>query len=228
MKQALRIFRKDFDYLRIEVAVFLLLCAVFVWMSQWSEELLELAAVWLVARAVHADAVPGDRQFWLTRPYSRRGLIAAKLLFVAVCISLPIAVAELTIALKSGFSLKEAIPTLLLSQTLLFVFGGLPVLGLAALTSGMIPFFLTALGLALVFLGGTAMLEMRFPGYLDSMPGPSNGFARSFLRSRLRRSRPWSSFACTDRGRSVPAAPLRLAGSVWLPCCSFLSPHRWP
>jgi hypothetical protein len=34
-------------------------------------ELLVLAWCCLIALVVHAEAIPGDRQFWLTRPYDR-------------------------------------------------------------------------------------------------------------------------------------------------------------
>jgi hypothetical protein len=176
--QTLRIFRKDFDYLRIEVAVFVLLAAAFAWTKihirndDWSEPLLALAAAYLAARAVHTDGIPGDRQFWLTRPYSRASLIAAKLLFVLVCISLPVAIAELMIARTAGFHLSEIVPPLLLSQLVLFVFGALPIVALAALTTGIVPFILVALTLALLSIGGSSALEYWLPSYADAVPGP--------------------------------------------------------
>ena len=55
------------------------------------------------------------------------------MLFVVVCISLPVAIAELSVGLRAGFSLAETIPPLLVSQLLLFVFGALPIVALAAL-----------------------------------------------------------------------------------------------
>jgi len=178
VKQALHILRKDFDYVRIEVAIFVLLAAAFAWMKlhvqndEWSDPVLALAAAYLIARSVHADGIPGDRQFWLTRPYSRKSLLFAKLLFVAVCVSLPVALAELTVALRAGFDLKETIGPLLLSQALLFVFGALPILGLAALTTGIIPFIVIALALTLLWMGGSSAVEFWFPAYAYSIPGP--------------------------------------------------------
>ncbi len=166
--QACHIFRKDFRHLRVEVAVFVLLCAVF----QWSALLLPIAAVWLIARAVHADAIPGDRQFWLTRPYNRRSLIAAKLLFVVVCVSLPISIAQLIVALTMGFTVTAAVPALLLSQSLLFLFVGLPVVALASLTSGIVPFIVIGLILALFYMTGLGALEFWLTSHIDSMPGP--------------------------------------------------------
>ena len=83
MKQALHIFRKDVDALRIEIGVFVLLALAFGWTKihvsndEWTDPLIVLAASFLIARAVHADALPGDRQFWLTRPYTRMSLLSA-------------------------------------------------------------------------------------------------------------------------------------------------------
>jgi len=238
--QALRIWRKDFDYLRVEVAIFVLLAVVFVWMrshilnDEWSEPLLALAGAWLAARAVHADAIPGDRQFWLTRPYNRRSLIAAKLLFVAVCISLPVAIAELTVALSAGFTFKEAVPPLLFSQLLLFIFGGLPVVALAALTSGVVPFILIAITLALIAMGGTATLESWFPTYADSLPGPVE-WIRSMLfaipvaaLTILVLARQYRSRA-TDSSRIIAIAGLNLAALLFLfvPASFALKAQSW-
>ena len=41
-----------------------------------------LAAAFLIATAVHQDAVPGVRQDWLVRPVRRKDLLLAKMLFL--------------------------------------------------------------------------------------------------------------------------------------------------
>lgn len=170
--QAFLIFRKDVDYLRIEILVFLLVAAVFAWMKPPSIELLiALAAAYLVMRVVHADGIPGDRQFWITRPYNRWSLLGAKLLFVLVCISLPIAMAQLAVAMDAGFGLAETIPPLLLAQAFLFLFGALPIVALAALTSGIVSFIAVALALTLLSLGGATAFEFWLP-HIDSLPIP--------------------------------------------------------
>ncbi len=239
MKQALCIFRKDLDSLRIEVAVFALLAAVFAWIQlhiagdEYSEGLLALAAAWLIARAVHADPIPGNHQFWVTRPYSRTSLIVAKLLFVAVCISLPISIAQLAVALRAGFTPGEAIPPLLFSQFLLFIFGELPVLALAALTSGLVPFILTALTLALVLMVGPFAASYWLPSF-DSTPGAIRWF-RSVLFAlptaaivvivlvRQYRSR------ATHSSRILAIAGVNLAGLLFLlvPASLALKVQSW-
>jgi hypothetical protein len=173
MRQALCIFRKDVNYLRIEIAVFVLVAAAFARVNLPSIELLiSLAAAYVIVRAVHADGIPGDRQFWLTRPYNRWSLLAAKLLFVVVCISLPLALAELTVALRAGFSLSEIIPPLLLSQALVFVFGALPVMALAALTSGIVSFIVIALALTLLSMSGATASEFWLSSHSKALPDP--------------------------------------------------------
>ena len=101
VQQALHIFRKDVREFRIEIAAILAMTALLVLLSIQSWEslqerggpregpgavlsvLLPLAWIFLIARAVQAEALPGDRHFWLTRPYSRNGLALSKLLLVA-------------------------------------------------------------------------------------------------------------------------------------------------
>src|SRR5205085_8143596 len=96
MKQAVHILRKDILYLRNELTLFLGLAVLYAWSAThfptpiWSEALLDLMAANLIARLVHAEALPGDRQFWTTRPYSRGSLVSAKLLGIAVLVNLPI------------------------------------------------------------------------------------------------------------------------------------------
>jgi hypothetical protein len=53
-------------------------------------EAVPVALAWLIVTLLHQEALPGDRQFWLTRPYRIGSLMAAKALFVLlfVCASL--------------------------------------------------------------------------------------------------------------------------------------------
>jgi hypothetical protein len=165
MKQALHIFRKDVDALRIEIGVFVLLALAFGWTKihvsndEWTDPLIVLAASFLIARAVHADALPGDRQFWLTRPYNRMSLLSAKLLFVVVCVSLPVACAQFAAAVGFGYPVSQVLRAVLFNQLALVGLGALPLLALSSLTTGIVVLILIALALALVFLfGGPSLL----------------------------------------------------------------------
>src|SRR5690348_3994597 len=91
MRQALHIFRKDARYLWPEICLILALVTVFGWSNPDAIELLVFTATaYLIARLIHAEALPGDRQFWITRPYRWQSLLGAKLLFVLVFVNLPI------------------------------------------------------------------------------------------------------------------------------------------
>jgi hypothetical protein len=90
----------------------------------------------LIGRAIHNEALAGDRQFWITRPYSWRSLLAAKALFILAFINLPMLAADIMILRAFGFSLGTELPGLLWSQILLTIVFLLPVFALSTLTTG--------------------------------------------------------------------------------------------
>ena len=65
MRQTLHIFGKDVRYLWREICLVLALDAMFAWIEThspdpwWAEMLLTAAAGYLVARLIHAEAIPG-------------------------------------------------------------------------------------------------------------------------------------------------------------------------
>lgn len=82
MKRILGIFFKDVRRLwpRIAIVLVVELLIGWVWLAAprgvanaWPAlSLLEGLAWWyLIASVIHEEAVPGDRQYWLTRPFSR-------------------------------------------------------------------------------------------------------------------------------------------------------------
>jgi hypothetical protein len=174
MKQSLLIFRKDMDALRIEIVVFAVLAFAFAWTKlhirndEWTDLLIALAGCFLIARVVHADAIPGDRQFWLTRPYNRMSLLSAKLLFILLCVSLPLACAQFAVAVRLGYSASQIAPKLLFNQLALLGIGALPVLALCSLTSSIVIFIVVALAVALVSMAAT--LFSLFPVSQHSVP----------------------------------------------------------
>lgn len=127
MRQALHIFRKDVRYLRWELGALLLFMGMFVYtqirgivINREFPMTLLLSCLWafLCARLIQAETIPGDRQFWITRPYQWRSLLGAKLLFVVVFISIPLLVADALILGIEGFSPVEHIPGLMWSVML--------------------------------------------------------------------------------------------------------------
>jgi hypothetical protein len=144
MRQALHILRKDVRYLRGEIALVLALVVLLAYTSVTAVELLAtLAMNYLIARVMHAEPIPGHNQFWITRPYRWRSLIGSKILFVLLFLDLPLLAAQTYAIVAHGFSLSSSLPGLLWSQTLYIICLFLPVMCLASLTSGLIPFLLT-------------------------------------------------------------------------------------
>jgi hypothetical protein len=167
MRQAIHIFRKDVQGLRFEIAGVLVLTLFFAvadvttgpisGASQVMEILLPAAWCFLIARAIHAEAIPGDRQFWLTRPYDRQSLWAAKALFALVFISLPMVVAQAGILFVVGLPVASNAPALLWEQVLIAAVYILPAAALAAVTANMVQFALAAL----VLVSGAAIAAVR-------------------------------------------------------------------
>ena len=120
--------------------------------------LLPLAAWILIARVIHAEALPGDRQFWRTRPYEWKSLLGAKALFILAFVSVPVLLTDILILLVYGFPLLPNLSGLLWSQLLLTVSLALPAAALASITVGLAQLVLTILLLAV-----SALAYMMLP-----------------------------------------------------------------
>ncbi len=161
MKQAVHIFRKDVRHLWLHIAVILALVAVHAaldiartplpgienqrvdQMANLSSFLLTLAWWYLVASAIYGEVLTDDQQFWLTRPYSWKSLLGAKVLFVLAVVNVPLLISDCVILAAQGFPVMINIPDLLLRQLLFCVFLILPSIALAAVTNGVAQFVLT-------------------------------------------------------------------------------------
>lgn len=187
MRQALHIFKKDIRHLRFEIAVALSVIAGFaftgarqaLWLADPGTNRLAagmllmflLPLVWwtLIARVIHGEALPGDRQFWTTRPYSWMSLLGAKALFVLAFINLPKLIADAVIVHAYGLPLRAEMPGLLWSQVLLTVAFILPIAALSALTTGFVQLIFAILvpcviALAVAIVAPEAVLGGRFGG----------------------------------------------------------------
>ena len=105
MRQTLHIFKKDVRHLWFEIAAAITVVVAFgftgarraLWLADpltnrtaaWTMVLILLPLTWwtLIARVIHDEALPGDRQFWITRPYSWKSLLGAKALFILAFIN---------------------------------------------------------------------------------------------------------------------------------------------
>ena len=138
---------------------------------------LPLACWILVMAAVHENRLPGDRQYWLTRPYSRAGLAAAKALFVAVFVNLPVLVAHAAVMAALGIPPWHHMAVLIWQQVYLTAFAILPAAAIASVTTGLRQVILAAVVIVVpLFVGTTAISFLtRHPVFFFS-PAWATGF----------------------------------------------------
>jgi hypothetical protein len=156
LRQVLHIFKKDARHLWFEIAVVLTVTAAFTFIGArrafWLEDpnanrnvasmmaqlLLPFSWWILIARVVYAETLPGDRQFWITRPYRWTSLLGAKLLFIVVFVNLPLLAADAIIIRAYGFAPDAEVGGLLCTQLLFSAVFLLPVAALCAMTTGFV------------------------------------------------------------------------------------------
>jgi hypothetical protein len=146
MRRVLCIFRKDARHLWPQILAFVVLVVLAAVLDPTytrrklseAERLIWTAlplACWnLVIAVVHAERLPGDRQYWLTRPFSRAELVAAKALFVVAFVNLPVLATQAGVFAALGIPPLQHASTLLWLQVFLTVFLVLPAAALAAVT----------------------------------------------------------------------------------------------
>ncbi len=142
MHQAIHIFKKDVRQLWYQFAAVLLAAVGLVFNESLRvlepEALLVILWCFLIVRLVHTEPLTGDSQFWCTRPYRWTSLIAAKVISILLFINLPLAVAQMIILHRNGFSILSQLPGLLWDQFLVVVVIVLPVAALATVTTGLV------------------------------------------------------------------------------------------
>ncbi|HTS27386.1 MAG TPA: hypothetical protein VMH81_16025 [Bryobacteraceae bacterium] len=170
MQEALRIFRKDVRHLWPRLIPLLVVaalmgtveCVPFVVnpLLETLRGLWLLCAAFLTVSVIQQEALPGHRQYWLTRPFHRGHLFLGKALFLAAFAALPILIVEAVSVLVNGMPLWRHTPLLLVS-TLVFTGGACALAAaLASVTESLSHFlwgFLSSIGLVIV----GAVLESR-------------------------------------------------------------------
>jgi hypothetical protein len=125
MRQAIHIFKKDVRHLWPEITVTLLVAAAFAFLGAGGARFLSdpgasrnlarqmllflLPVAWwiLIARVIHAEPLPGDRQFWTTRPYDWKSLLGAKALFILGFVNLPLLISDVVILRAAEFQSRR-------------------------------------------------------------------------------------------------------------------------
>ncbi|MGA2736827.1 MAG: hypothetical protein ABSG65_05185 [Bryobacteraceae bacterium] len=163
MTQTLHILRKDIRRLRFELCVTMALTGAFAWsdaafnmpgppqfsraamLAALSAFFLVCAWWFLVTQLIHEESLAGDRQFWVTRPYLWRHLLAAKLLFVVALINIPLLAAQVLILAAAGYPVLAAFPQLLWMQIAFTAVFLVPLIALGTVTRNLAQFVLTLL-----------------------------------------------------------------------------------
>jgi hypothetical protein len=113
--------------------------------------------VFLIIRVVQEESLVGDRQWWVTKPYEWWKLLAAKLLFIFIFISVPLFHVQLLLLHQFGFPILPNLATLVLSQLAFYFVLFLPAVFLASLTKSFGQLLLTV-GCILAAAAGIAWL----------------------------------------------------------------------
>ena len=189
MNQTLHIFKKDARRFWIEILLSAAITAAFVvlgaliWprvddaQGQMLKALAALLAMlvpvswWiLIARAILAERLVGDTQFWITRPYAWTDLLGAKLLFVAAFLYVPFFIAQCLMLAEAGFAPQDYVPGILFNLLLLTATIVLPLAAIASVTSSFARTTLTLLG---IFLGFVIVASMAGILFATNVPGVS-------------------------------------------------------
>jgi len=187
--QPLHIFRKDAIHLWPETLISIALLAAFGWaqVHTWVPTegfnpaslgvgfvVFLLPIMWLVlmSRLVHDEELVGDRQFWITRPYTWYSLLLSKVLYLAVFIGIPLIVMQMILLHHAGLYPMLVIPAILKNLFMVAVIFLLPLLVIAAVTATFIRYISSALA-GVIYL----FVVFLFAGYLwtDSLTAPYVG-----------------------------------------------------
>src|SRR6267378_3083887 len=249
MRQALHIFKKDIRHLWFEITVVISVVAAFTftgarraqWLADpvtnriaaWTLVMILLPLTWwtLIARVIHDEVLPGDSQFWITRPYSWKSLLGAKALFILAFINLPMLLADGVIVRAYGLPLGAELPGLLWSQVLLAIAFVLPIAALSALTGGFVQLIfailtpcVVALGVAIIapeavlgtFLGGSDWVKAYYVFLVISVAAS----AILVLQYSMRRT-------AAARALAVAAGILAVLGMTLIPWSAAFRIQSW-
>src|SRR6266702_857433 len=175
MKQILHIFIKDarHQWLEILVSLAVTVALVFTCRSRWhtgamlyggavsfsplglvsnlpAALVLIVPLSWwlLISPVIHEENLAGDRQFWITRPYEWKKLLAAKMLFLIVFLFIPLLVAQCVMLAEAGFTPFYSLRGLLYDLLLLTCVLVLPLIALATVTKNFARMTLAIVGAA--------------------------------------------------------------------------------
>jgi len=122
---------------------------------------------YLASLAVYGEPLPGDRQFWVTRPYRWTSLLGAKLLFIVAFVSFPLLLADCFILTLQGFHPWANPGGLLWHEVAVFVVLLLPMIAVACITTS----FARVVLVGLATIVSIVVLETVLSPYGNTMIG---------------------------------------------------------
>jgi hypothetical protein len=256
MKQILHILAKDMRRFWGEILLSLAVTVAFAWVvsRQWANPgnlvavgqvafarqdailtvflalLIPISWWLLIARVAHDERTVGDRQFWITRPYEWKKLLAAKALFVVCFIYLPITVAQFCLEALAGLHPLAHVGGFLYQMMLLsaLIF---PLLAIATVTVNFARMTLTLLCIAVAAAAiAIAVSALLMKGVLHSPVSIENPIAFPLLLCVCA-----GVIALQYAARRVAlsriimlALPFLLALSVWVFASDAMVNHKYP
>jgi hypothetical protein len=118
----------------------------------------------LVVCAIHGESLIGHEQYWLTRPYSWKHLMAAKGLLLVVFVNLPLLVCQLATLAALGISPLVWLPALLWRQVFFTTFFVLSTAAVAAVTRNLAQVVVAGFLLCATVLAGLSFFAMLLIG----------------------------------------------------------------
>ncbi len=116
----------------------------------------------LISPVIHEEKLVGDRQFWITRPYDWKNLLAAKVLFLIAFLYLPLLVAQCVMLAEAGFTPFSSFRGLLYDSLVLTCVLVLPLVALATVTRNFARMTLAVLGAVVCFIA-IVLLGVKCP-----------------------------------------------------------------
>jgi hypothetical protein len=183
--------------------------------------LLTLVQWFLIVSLIHEEAVPGDRQYWTTRPIAWKDLLLAKAMFILLFVHLPCFLTDAVTLAAHGQSVIHFLPILMACQFFLLVKVVLPAAAIAAVTATLAQFAWHSLG----FLIGCYLMIWLLAGYVRTpMDWGGVDWVRSTMVAALVTTTAFAillvQYAHRDTRASrciLVAAILILALSLWMP-----------
>jgi hypothetical protein len=246
LRQPFHIFRKDALHLWPETLVSIALLAAFAWADAqtWLPSdggfnpaafgagilrfLIVISWLILISRLVHDEELVGDRQFWITRPYTWYGLLAAKLVYLVVFIGVPFLVMQAWLLHHAGLYPTHLVPALLKNLLYVSLIFLLPLLAIAAVTATFIRYISSVLGGFIYLFAVVAIAAYNAPEALDA---PYIGYILSVVMLVLIVAalvlQYWTRKALVPRLLLV-GLPLVIVLFALLTPVNLLSGHRYP